>query len=99
MWVQLTTGDDTTQRGTSKQFGYNKHRLQIQDLKCHNYQAQRVELIRVVSQHTSVTLQSLLFGNDSLPINMNIEILTLCQHILLTPNNTYHIEVYSYDKT
>ena len=35
LWVQLTTGDDTTQRGTSKQFGYNKHRLQIQDFYTH----------------------------------------------------------------
>ena len=39
-----------------------------------NYQAQRVELIRAVSQHTSVKLQTLLFGSDSLPMNLNIEI-------------------------
>ena len=35
-------------------------------MKCYNNQAQRVELVRAVSQHTSVTLQTLLFGNDSL---------------------------------
>ena len=43
-------------------------------MKCYNYQAQRVELIRAISQHTSVILQILLIGNDSLPININIEI-------------------------
>ena len=42
-------------------------------MKCHNYQAQRVELVRAVSQHTSVTLQTLLFGDNSLPMNINIE--------------------------
>ena len=49
-------------------------------MKCHNYQAQRVELlVPAVSQHTSVTLQSLLFGNESLPININIEIFEAVQ--------------------
>ena len=48
-------------------------------MKCHNYQAQRVELVRAVSQHTSVTLQTLLFGNDVLPINKNIEIFEAVQ--------------------
>ena len=48
-------------------------------MKCHNYQAQRVELVRSVSQHTPVTLQALLFGNDSLPININIEIFEAVQ--------------------
>ena len=43
-------------------------------MKCHNYQTQRVELVRAVSQYTSVTLQTLLFGNDALPMNRNIEI-------------------------
>ena len=47
--------------------------------KCHNNREQRVELVRAVSQHTSVTLQSLLFGNDSLPININIEIFEAVQ--------------------
>ena len=42
-------------------------------MKCHNNQAQRVKLIPALSQHTSVTLHTLLFGNDSLPININIE--------------------------
>ena len=48
-------------------------------MKCHNYQAQRVELVRAVSQHSSVTLQTLLFGNDSLPMNINIEIFEAVQ--------------------
>ena len=48
-------------------------------MKCHNYQAQRVELVRAVSQHTSVTLQTLLFGNNSLPMNINIEIFEAVQ--------------------
>ena len=48
-------------------------------MKCHNYQAQRVELVRAVSQHTSVILQTLLFGNDSLSININIEIFEAVQ--------------------
>ena len=55
-------------------------------MKCHNYQAQRVELIHAVSQHTSVKLQTLLFGSDSLPMNLTSKFLKLCKHILLTPN-------------
>ena len=47
--------------------------------KCHNYQAQRIEPVRAVSQHTSVTLQTLLFGNNSLPMNINIEIFEAVQ--------------------
>ena len=38
-------------------------------MKCLNYQAESVELIRAISQHTSLTLQTLLFETDSLPIN------------------------------
>ena len=38
-----------------------------------NYQAQEVELVRAVSQNISETLQTLLYGIDSLPININIE--------------------------
>ena len=56
-------------------------------MKCHNYQAQRVVLVRAVSQHTSVTLQSLLFGNNSLPMNINIEIFEAVQTYILTPND------------
>ena len=48
-------------------------------MKCHNYQAQRVELIRAVSQHTSVTLQTLLFGSDSLPMNISVQIFEAVQ--------------------
>ena len=46
-------------------------RLAIFFMKCHNYQAQRVELIRLISQHTSIALQTLLFGTDSLPIKVS----------------------------
>ena len=48
-------------------------------MKCHNYQAERVELARAVSQHTFITLQTLLFCNDSLPININIEMFEAVQ--------------------
>ena len=49
-------------------------------MKCHNYQGQRV---RAVSQHTSVTLQTLLFGSDSLPMNINIEIFEAVQTYII----------------
>ena len=73
-------------------------------MKCQNYQAQRVELIRAVSQHTSVTLQILLFRNDSLPININIEIYEALQTYIVNTKrffkyNTYHIAVYTYNTT
>ena len=54
---------------------YYKHFL----MKCHNYQAQRAELVRAVSRYTSVTLQTLIFGNGSLPININIKIFEAVQ--------------------
>ena len=43
-------------------------------MKCHNYQAQSVELVRAISQ-----LQTLLFGIDSLPINTNNDIFEAVQ--------------------
>ena len=52
-------------------------------MKCHNYQAQRVELVHAVSQHISVTLQTLLFGNNSLPMNISIEIFEAVQTYIL----------------
>ena len=65
-------------------------------MKCHNYQAQKVELVLAVSQHTSVTLQTLLFGSD-LPMNVNIEIFEAVQTYIVNTkryyHNTYHIEV------
>ena len=54
-------------------------------MKCHNYQAQRVELIRAVSQHTSVKLQTLLFGSDSLPMSQNIKIFEAVQTYIVNP--------------
>ena len=36
LWVLLTTNEDTTQCGTSKQFGYNEHGLRIQDFETQN---------------------------------------------------------------
>ena len=50
-------------------------------MKCHNYEGQRV---RAVSQHTSVTLQTLLFGSDSLPMNINIEFFEAVQTYIRT---------------
>ena len=47
-------------------------------MKCHNYQPQRVGLIHAIYQHTSVTLQTLLFGNYSLLINLKPEIFEAC---------------------
>ena len=35
MWVQLTTGYDTTQHGSSKYIGYTKHGLQTQGYYAH----------------------------------------------------------------
>ena len=46
LWVQLTTGVDTTQRGSSKKIGYNKlHKLTVRSMNEIPVSVQSSELI------------------------------------------------------
>ena len=54
-------------------------------MKCHNYQAQSVELVRAISQ-----LQILLFGIDSLPINKNNDIFEAVQTYIVNAKRFYY---------
>ena len=48
-------------------------------MHCRIYEAQRAELSQTVSQNSPFTLETLLFGNNTLPLNINILVVDAVQ--------------------
>ena len=48
-------------------------------MHCRIYEAQRAKLSQTVSQYSPLTLETLLFGNNTLPLNINILIVDAVQ--------------------